>query len=58
VTAGEMRFSVDPIGFAGKRVLITWGTKGTGDAMVRRFQSSGAAVGTTARMNLDALLRE
>jgi NAD(P)-dependent dehydrogenase (short-subunit alcohol dehydrogenase family) len=47
--AGEMRFSVDPTEFAGKRVLITEGTKGMGEAMVRRFQSSGAAVATTAR---------
>ena len=50
--AGEMRFSVDPTEFAGKRVLITGGTKGMGEAMVRRFQSSGAAVATTARSPL------
>ena len=50
--AGGTRFSVDPTEFAGKRVLITGGTKGMGEAMVRRFQSSDAAVATTARSSL------
>lgn len=50
--AGETRFSVDPTEFAGKRVLITGGTKGMGEAMVRRFRSSGASIATTARSSL------
>src|SRR6266446_9495503 len=35
--------------FKGKRVLVTGGTKGVGEAIVRRFQLSGASVATTAR---------
>jgi NAD(P)-dependent dehydrogenase (short-subunit alcohol dehydrogenase family) len=35
--------------FKGKRVLVTGGTKGMGEAIVRRFQLSGALVATTAR---------
>ncbi len=50
--AGETRFSVDPTEFADKRVLITGGTKGMGEAVVRRFQSSGASIATTARSSL------
>jgi len=38
--------------FKGKRVLVTGGTKGVGEAVVRRFQISGAAVATTARSPL------
>jgi NAD(P)-dependent dehydrogenase (short-subunit alcohol dehydrogenase family) len=49
---GETRFSVDPTEFAGKRVLVTGGTKGMGEAIVRRFRSSGATVATTARSAL------
>src|ERR1700747_2361867 len=33
----------------GKRVLVTGGTKGVGEAIVRRFELSGASVATTAR---------
>ena len=40
---------VDPREFAGKRVLITGGTKGLGAAMARRFLAGGATVATTAR---------
>src|ERR1700692_180080 len=36
----------------GKRVLVTGGTKGMGEAMVRRFTLSGASVATTARSPL------
>jgi NAD(P)-dependent dehydrogenase (short-subunit alcohol dehydrogenase family) len=35
--------------FKGKRVLVTGGTKGMGEAMVRRFRLAGARVATTAR---------
>jgi NAD(P)-dependent dehydrogenase (short-subunit alcohol dehydrogenase family) len=38
--------------FAGKRVLVTGGTKGMGEAMVRRFQLAGGRVATTARSPL------
>jgi NAD(P)-dependent dehydrogenase (short-subunit alcohol dehydrogenase family) len=49
---GETRFSVDPTEFAGKRTLVTGGTKGIGEAIVRRLQSAGASVATTARAPL------
>jgi NAD(P)-dependent dehydrogenase (short-subunit alcohol dehydrogenase family) len=42
-------FPVDAQEFAGKRVLVTGGTKGLGEAMVRRFMLSGARVAVTAR---------
>lgn len=35
--------------FAGKRALVTGGTKGMGEAIVRRLRGSGATVVTTAR---------
>ena len=35
--------------FKGKRVLVTGGTKGVGEAIVCRFELSGASVATTAR---------
>lgn len=35
--------------FEGKRVLVTGGTKGIGEATVRRFRDAGATVMTTAR---------
>jgi len=38
--------------FKGKQVLVTGGTKGMGEAIVRRFMLSGAAVATTARSPL------
>src|SRR6266436_3340505 len=38
--------------FAGKRVFITGGSKGVGEAIVRRFAIGGATVGTTARSPL------
>lgn len=42
-------FSIDPAEFRGKRVFVTGGTKGAGEAMVRRFAAGGARVATTAR---------
>src|SRR5207253_4188175 len=38
--------------FAGNRVFITGGSKGVGEAIVRRFVIGGATVGTTARSPL------
>src|SRR5258707_14816906 len=35
--------------FKGKRVLVTGGTKGVGEAIIRRFELSSASVATTAR---------
>src|SRR6202140_1924409 len=42
-------FSISGDEFKGKRVLVTGGTKGVGEAIVRRFQLGGALVATTAR---------
>jgi NAD(P)-dependent dehydrogenase (short-subunit alcohol dehydrogenase family) len=42
-------FRSDPQDFAGKTVLVTGGTMGAGEAMVRRFAASGARVVATAR---------
>lgn len=42
-------FSVVGDEFRSKRVLVTGGTKGIGEAIVRRFELSGASVATTAR---------
>jgi NAD(P)-dependent dehydrogenase (short-subunit alcohol dehydrogenase family) len=42
-------FSVSSDEFKDKRVLVTGGTKGIGEAIARRFQLSGALVATTAR---------
>lgn len=41
--------SLNSLEFADRRVLITGGTKGAGEAMVRRFAAAGARVATTAR---------
>ena len=45
-------FPVSGDEFKGKRILVTGGTKGMGQAMVRRFTLSGASVATTARSPL------
>jgi NAD(P)-dependent dehydrogenase (short-subunit alcohol dehydrogenase family) len=42
-------FSADGKEFAGKRTLITGGTKGLGAAMAQRFLAGGAKVAVTAR---------
>jgi NAD(P)-dependent dehydrogenase (short-subunit alcohol dehydrogenase family) len=42
----------DPSEFSGMRVLVTGGTKGAGEAIVRRFIAGGAVVATTARSPL------
>jgi NAD(P)-dependent dehydrogenase (short-subunit alcohol dehydrogenase family) len=47
--------SVDPKEFANKRVLVTGGTKGIGQATVNRFARGGARVATTARSAPDSL---
>src|SRR5947208_7110917 len=50
--AATYPFSVDGNEFKGKRVLVTGGTKGMGEAMVRRLTMGGASVATTARSPL------
>jgi NAD(P)-dependent dehydrogenase (short-subunit alcohol dehydrogenase family) len=47
-------FSIDPKEFAGKRVLVTGGTRGTGEAIIRRLGAAGAVTVTTARSALPA----
>jgi NAD(P)-dependent dehydrogenase (short-subunit alcohol dehydrogenase family) len=42
-------FSIDPNEFTGKRVFVSGGTKGAGEAIVRRLASAGASVATAAR---------
>jgi NAD(P)-dependent dehydrogenase (short-subunit alcohol dehydrogenase family) len=46
------QYSIDPAEFAGKRVLVTGGTEGIGEAVVRRLAGGGARVATTARSPL------
>lgn len=46
---------VDPGELSGKRVLVTGGTKGMGEAIVKRLRQAGARVITTARSIPDDL---
>ncbi len=48
----EPTYSIDPTEFTGKRILVTGGTKGAGEAIVRRFVAAGGTVGTSARSEL------
>jgi NAD(P)-dependent dehydrogenase (short-subunit alcohol dehydrogenase family) len=47
-----MRFTIDPREFADKRALVTGGTGGIGEAIVRRLSAGGATVATTGRNKL------
>jgi NAD(P)-dependent dehydrogenase (short-subunit alcohol dehydrogenase family) len=46
--------TMNDVEFNGKRVLVTGGTRGIGEAVVRRFRQGGASVLTTARHAPDA----
>ncbi|WP_240198170.1 hypothetical protein [Novosphingobium sp. P6W] len=50
-----MRVQADPAEFAGKRVLVSGGTKGLGRATVERFLAGGARVITAARVTRDPI---
>lgn len=50
-----MTIKVDPTEFAGKRVLVSGGTKGLGRATVERFLAGGARVITAARAIKDPI---
>ena len=50
-----MSIKADPTEFAGKRVLISGGTKGLGRATVKRFLAGGARVVTAARAIKDPI---
>jgi NAD(P)-dependent dehydrogenase (short-subunit alcohol dehydrogenase family) len=48
-TPTTTQYSIDVKEFVGKRVLVTGGTKGMGEAIARRLGAGGATVATTAR---------
>ena len=50
-----MSVAVDPHEFAGRRVLVSGGTKGVGRATVQRFLAGGAQVITAARSHADPI---
>ena len=50
-----MTIKADPTEFAGKRVLVSGGTKGLGRATVDRFLAGGARVITAARGNAERI---
>lgn len=50
-----MSIQPDPTEFAGKRVVVSGGTKGLGRATVARFLAGGARVITAARGNPDPI---
>ena len=50
-----MSIKADPTEFAGKRVLVSGGTKGLGRATVKRFRAGGARVITAARAIKDPI---
>ena len=50
-----MSCRIDPTEFAGKRVLVSGGTKGLGRATVGRFVAGGARVITSARGELEPI---
>jgi NAD(P)-dependent dehydrogenase (short-subunit alcohol dehydrogenase family) len=50
-----MNIRADPAEFAGKRVLVTGGSKGLGRATVDRFLAGGARVITAARGSLEPI---
>lgn len=50
-----MTFQADPSEFAGKRVLVSGGTKGLGRATVARFLAGGARVITAARASVEPI---
>jgi NAD(P)-dependent dehydrogenase (short-subunit alcohol dehydrogenase family) len=52
MTQQTPRYSMDSSEFSGKRILVTGGTKGAGEAMVRRLAAGGAVIATTARSGL------
>lgn len=50
-----MTITIDSTEFAGKRVLVSGGTKGLGRATVERFLAGGARVITAARLIKDTI---
>ena len=50
-----MNIKIDPTEFAGKRVLISGGSKGLGRATVERFLAGGARVITAARETMEPI---